>query len=190
MSAPEDGPLWRAGERVAVEPWPRYLDDPAARQAATLALFEVTGPPRPIPSGQTDHDAQGSATRVLRIDCEPRRHPRGKGGAAPRLGEVWRTTYGLLFVATLPLPWAGWSRGQQDEPAQTATESKLLPSTLVRVLLTEPNAPNTLQVQCRRHAPVMINTPRLRAAAADAELAAQAGKRGDRVIPVTSLQGM
>jgi len=36
----------------------------------------------------------------------------------------------------------------------------------------------------------MINTPRLRAAAADAELAAQAGKRGDRVIPVTSLQGM
>ena len=117
--------------------------------------------------GAADPLRKSSVRPLLRVTCSARMH---HPSPAPVLAEVWQTSHGPLFVASLP---GGPGKvgdspeGTSDRPAAARNDARRqrrstgradwthIPITVVRVLLTD-DVPVGLWVKCPDHEPVQL----------------------------------
>ena len=86
------------------------------------------------------------------------------------LAEVWETSSGLLFLASVPGRWRGLQLSDQTEentgpPAAgerghdgLTKGDDPVPVTIVRVLLETPDRPRLIPVKCRDHPEMSVDT--------------------------------
>lgn len=182
-------------EVVAEATWPRYTGQ--EHMLARRALIEVTG--LRATDGTDDVRLPPTAELVLQLSCVPDLHrSRHAEQRLPMVGQVWRTSAGLLFLGTTP------GRRQQEPATATASTSpdawaapsdrlqgrerakgdEPVPATLACVLLEDPQLVRGIPVKCRRHGQAWIDSRRLLASARSA------ARDPLHVVPVVSIADM
>lgn len=184
--------------------WPDYEPEHPLRTRSMAAFLEVTG----ITSLRSDGPPtqQSTAALVLQVSCLPDLHRTRRGAddpdrGPPMLAEVWATSSGLLFLASVPGRWddpQASSSPEQLEGCTTGAEMLAVdanntgddpvPVTIVRVLLEDPARPRRLQVKCRVHGLAWVDS------AAVHRQALQMGRRSrsgrSRVVSLTAVRAV
>jgi len=165
----------RAYESMVVALWPQLGEDDTRQYDMDKAYGEATtNRTRNLQTGEWEASPREGIGRLLRITCNPQGH---FGGNAPMLAEVWKTTYGLLFLAALPgavfdpeddpndpfapptavLSTAGrLERAAAESRARSPRKYEPLPFTDVRILLDGPVVAK-LWVKCADHGPGVVD---------------------------------
>lgn len=155
--------------------WPQLGEDDPRQYDLDKAYGEVTtNQTRNLQMGEWEASPREGIGRLLRITCIPQGH---FGGNAPMLAEVWKTSYGLLFISRLPgavfdpeddpndpfapptavLSRAGrLERAAAESRAGSARDYEPVPFTDVRILLNGPVVAK-LWVKCADHGPAVVD---------------------------------